>query len=148
MRHYLGWVIALSLALAVAPAPRAHAQIVVSTGVPGYGVGYSGFGYGVPGYGYSGFSSGYYGSSFGAGFLPGVSVYNSGYSSFYAAPGTTSFVSGTFAPYLGVAPVGGYGYGYGYGYPGYYGSGNSRWVATSPFMGVPRPGGGFVRVPW
>jgi hypothetical protein len=154
MRHSIGWVLAIGLLFAIAPASRAHAQVAISFGYPGYGLGYSGFGYGLgSGLGYSGFGySGFYGGGYGlGGFAPGVSYYSSGYSSYYAAPGTT-FVSGRFSPYVGVAPLGGYG---GYGYPGSVGYGyaptfvgNSRLVPTGPFMGLPRPGGGFVRVPY
>jgi hypothetical protein len=149
MRHLLGWVFAAGLL--IAPTSRAHAQFTVSFGYPAYGAGYSGFGYGYPAYGYPGTFGGYAAN----GFLPGASYYSSGYSSYYAAPGTSSFVSGTFSPYPypGVAPMGGYGVGYpgsygsGYGYAPSFG-GNSRWVSTGMFMGLPRPGGGLVRVPY
>src|SRR4051812_202038 len=100
MRRLLGWVFVAGLLFA--PTTRAHAQFGVSFGYPSYGMGYSGFGY--PAYGYAGTFGGY-GVN---GFLPGASFYNSGYSSLYAAPGTSSFISGTFSPYVG-------------GYPGSYG---------------------------
>jgi len=164
MRHYLGWVIVLGLLASVAPTSRAHAQFAVSFGYPGYGNGYGygygspggyGNGYGVPGYGYSGYS-GVYGAN---AYAPATSYYGSGYSTYYAAPGTTAFVPGGYMPYVGGAPVavGGYGYGnsYGAGYPGAYGYGNApsfgsntRIIPTGPFMGMPRAGGGLVRVPY
>jgi len=163
MRRLLGPALALGLLFALAPTPRAHAQIGFSSGVPGYGVGISSVGLGYPGYRYANSFTGYYGGYGLGGFLPGASYYNSGYSSFYTAPGTTSFISGRVSPYVGVGYPGyglgypGYGVGYGGygGYPGYYGTtyapsfgGNSRWISTGMFMGLPRPGGGLVRVPY
>jgi hypothetical protein len=143
MRRLLGWVLAAGLL--IVPASRAQAQLPFSFGYSPYGVGY-------PAYGNPGAFGGYAAN----GLLPAASFVGSSYSSFYAAPGTTSFVSGTYTPYLGAAPL----VGYGGGYPGPYGYGfapsyvapsygrNSRWVSTGPFMGLPRPGGGLVRVPW
>jgi len=156
MRSLAGLVIAAGLL--VGQASTANAQITFSFGSPygyssygSYGVGPFGYGsygyggYGLGSYGYGGYGLNSYG--YGAG-LPfaGSSYYNSGYSSAYVAPGTTSFSSGYYAP----TPYG-YGYGGGYGYPVYGGVGGyglrSGYVATSPFMGLPRPFGGLVRVP-
>jgi hypothetical protein len=153
MRHF--FAMALAAALWMAPAPAARAQYGVIA--PGYGYGVT-YGYGMP-YGY-GFSSGYgyggygYGLPYPGGYalsfgyapgLPyaGANFYGSGYSG-YLAPGITTFYSGYGGPYYGGGGYGLGGLGYGYGYRGLRSSG---YVATGPFMGLPRPFGGLRRVP-
>lgn len=151
MRHI--YVMTVAAALWLCAAPEAGAQIVIGTpGFGGFGVTTT-YGYGMP-YGY-GISSGYgyvmpYGG-YGYGFAPnygvgvGAGMYRSTYSA-YVAPGTTSFYSGYAGPGfgygMGTPAYGGMGYGFGYG-----GLGRSGYVATSPFMGLPRPNGGLIRVP-
>ena len=155
MRPIAGLVIAASLLLGTAS--TAKAQVAFSLGAP-YGFpsigvanyGYGGYGvanYGYGGYGVANYGYGGYGVPYG-GFRPhgyGTSYYSSGYSA-YVAPGTNSFNSGYYAP----NPYGngygyGPGYGSGYGYPAY--GARTGYVATSPFMGVPRPFAGLQRVP-
>jgi len=143
MRCFPGLVIATGLLLI--PASRADAQVAITFGSPFYG--YSG-----PAYGYNGAYGGY-APMVGAPW--GVTSYSSAYS-VYTAPGTTYFNSGYYAPNLVGSAFGYPAYGYpasGYGSPGYgYGSapnlgGSYGYVPTGPFMGLPRPFGGLVRVP-
>lgn len=148
MRFFPGLVIASGLLLV--PASRADAQVAITFGSPfsGYsGAAYGGYG----GYGYGGYGYGGYGSMVGAPW--GMTSYSSAYSA-YTAPGTTYFNSGYYAPNLmGSAygyPAYGYpgsGYGYGYGSAPYFGGRSYGYVSTGPYMGLPRPFAGLVRVP-
>jgi hypothetical protein len=154
--------LAVAVALWLAPATGARAQYGLV--VPGYGSYGVTYGYGMPygfgvtsGYNYGlgpGFGYGYglgpgvvapYGGVFSRSFgfapgapIPGTTYYRTAYSGF-VTPGVSSYALGYAAPYASVPA-------YGYGNLG-GGSGRTGYVATAPFMGLPRPFAGLVPVP-
>ena len=158
-------VFGLVAAAAVVWGSTGWADAQIMAGFPGYGYGYGvTVGYGMPygygysaGYGYGGYGVGGFGgygygsplSGLGYGLPYGANGYGYGtaiyspYSSYYANPAAGLYYRGYASP----------AYGYGMGYPrysgfGYGGYGQGRFVATSPFMGLPRPNAGLVRVPY